>query len=165
MVRSSDDEAEAAAAAAAISTLQPQPQQQLQAGTNGVTFEMGSDDRLVMVVQQHGAVEPQRLQVTGLRLRHEEAGQMYQGRCSSSVSGGAARVGGCATCNSTLDLLTTGGSHTIELASESDWAGLLVGLNAMLLLLEQESPEDAEKLGSMPMSQVAWSMAVAGMDS
>jgi hypothetical protein len=81
MVRSSDDEAEAAAAAAAISTLQPQPQQQLQAGTNGVTFEMGSDDRLVMVVQQHGAVEPQRLQVTGLRLRHEEAGQMYQGRC------------------------------------------------------------------------------------
>jgi hypothetical protein len=35
----------------------------------------------------------------------------------------------------------------------------------MLLLLEQESPEDAEKLGSMPMSQVAWSMAVAGMDS
>jgi hypothetical protein len=63
-----------------------------------------------------------------------------------------------------LDLLTTGGAHTIELASESDWAGLVVGLNAMLLLLEQEGPEAVQQMGAITMSQAAWSKAVTGVE-
>lgn len=151
MVRTSDDEAEAAAAAAAVAAEQ-QP-----AGMDGVTFEMGSDNRLVMVVQQKGKRAPERLMVMGVRLRHgQQLPQAAPGDCADVPAAPGPHM---------LDLLTSGGSHTIELASASDWSGLVVGLNAMLLLLEQESPEAAARLGSLPMGQVAWSKAIACVDS
>lgn len=179
MVRSSDDEAEAAAVVAAAAAAvapdtqqqhqQQQQQQQPQPGANGVTFEMGSDNRLVMVVQQQGMAAPRRLQVTGARLKPLKAAQQQQPQDGISSSGIAETPAdgtlAAASGMSTLDLLTTGGSHTIELASESDWAGLVVGLNAMLLLLEANSPEAAEQLGAMCMSQVVWSKAVIYSDS
>lgn len=155
MVRTSDDEAEAAAAAATSAAAVDAEQQP--AGVDGVTFEMGSDNRLVMVVQQKGKRAPERLMVMGVRLRHGQ--QLPQ-----AAPGDCADVPG-ASGPHTLDLLTSGGSHTIELASASDWSGLVVGLNAMLLLLEQESPEAAARLGSLPMGQVAWSRAIACVDS
>ncbi len=148
---------------------------------DGVTFEMGGDNRLVMVVRQPGAAAPQKLAVTGVRLRqlqqqHSQGGAQ-QGLLSSNraTAGGEGSNGGSASMASSeggvtghhtpaLDLLTTGGAHTIELATESDWAGLVVGLNAMLLLLEQEGPEAVQRVGAMPMSQAAWSKAVSGVD-
>lgn len=157
MVRTSDDEAEAAAAAAAAAAVDVEQQQQQAAGVDGVTFEMGSDNRLVMVVQQQGKRAPERLMVMGVRLRHgQQLPQAAPGDCADVPA---------APGPHTLDLLTSGGSHTIELASASDWSGLVVGLNAMLLLLEQESPEAAARLGSLPMGQVAWSRAIACVDS
>lgn len=165
---------------------QPQHQQPEAAGPlAGVSFEMGSDNRLVMVIRQQqgdgGKVdEPQRLHVTGVRLWHAELAARHvdgmsaiQASSTGASAGGssAAAVAGAAgiedSSTRSLDLVTTGGCHTIELATEEDLAGLIVGLNAMLLLHEQQGggggAEAAEALGQMPMRQVPWSRAVRGM--
>jgi hypothetical protein len=159
MARSSDG-SEGAGGSPGQQQQAPQQQQEVEQGASadGVTFQMGADNRLVMVIQQPGTAGPQRLQVTGIRL-HPEAG-VAAGHGNAAASGGAEAAGSSAHV---LDLITDGGSHTIELASESDWAGLVVGLNSMLLLLEQQEPQVVEQLGAIPMGQVAWSTAVLGL--
>jgi hypothetical protein len=150
MARSSDGSEEGGTVGSPGGQQQQEQQQQQQvaeqdANADGVTFQMGADNRLVMIIQQAGTAGPQRLQVTGIRL-HLNAEQ-----------------GGGSSASHVLDLITDGGTHTIELASESDWAGLVVGLNSMLLLLEQQEPQEVERLGAVPMAQVAWSTAVLGL--
>ena len=110
MVRTSDDEAEEeAAAAAAVDAEQQQQQQQQQqpAGVDGVSFEeMGSDNRLVMVVQQQGKRAPERLMVLGVRLRHgQQLPQAAPGDCADVPA---------APGPHTLDLLTSGGSPRLN---------------------------------------------------
>jgi hypothetical protein len=140
----------------------------------GVVFAVGADNRLEMVLLEppggSGAVK--RLLVTGMHLTQCPYGS--GSHSSSNSNGGAMAAGGLAgaACGASaagggaapkLDLVTTGGAHTIELACEKDWAGLVVGLNALLLLLEQEGPEAAQRLEVMPLRQVAWAGAVTGV--
>jgi hypothetical protein len=177
MVRSSDEGGEgeampASPSAAAVKEQLNQQQQQVpqqEAGVDGVTFEMGGDNRLVMVVRQPGgaATAPQKLAVTGMRLRpvaSSQPGARSAGGEGAAAAGSTEGIAMVESSSCALDLLTTGGAHTIELASESDWAGLVVGLNAMLLLLEQEGPEAVQQMGAITMSQAAWSKAVTGVE-
>ena len=179
MVRSSDEGGEgeampASPSAAAVKEQLNQQQQQQQvpqqeAGVDGVTFEMGGDNRLVMVVRQPGgaATAPQKLAVTGMRLRpvrSSQPGARSAGGEGAAAAGSTVGIAMVESSSCALDLLTTGGAHTIELASESDWAGLVVGLNGMLLLLEQEGPEAVQQMGAITMSQAAWSKAVTGVE-
>jgi hypothetical protein len=118
-------------------------------GGSGVAFQMDAACRLLMVVQP-GSASCEQLQVIGVAL---------------PAAGGS---GGDAVSSSsrqhTLELLTgDGGRHEIELGSVLDWAELLAGLNAMLLLLEQETPEAAAHLGGLVMAQLSWSKAVQGV--
>lgn len=135
---------------------QQQQQQQLTPKQDGVQFEMDSDNQLVMVLPKHltgedgvgGGASVQKYTVTGVAL---PAG----GTAADAAQQGAA-VGGY-----TVELVTCAGRHRIELASSRDWAGLLAGLNAMLLLREQSG--DAEKLGATAIADTIWSASVEGV--
>jgi hypothetical protein len=139
--------------------------QQQQQQREGVHFEMDSSSQLVMVVPQSLAADPQdalpgqqqqaqqggsaagvhKYTVTGVALPSDEG-------CQAGVSGSGSHC---------LELITSAGRHRIELASARDFAGLLAGLNAMLLLKEAGG-DVAEKLGVLPIEDTAWAGAVEG---
>jgi hypothetical protein len=143
--------------------LQQQQQQQQQRQQEGVHFEMDDSSQLVMVVPQSLAMGPQegmqgqqqqqqlggcgvhKCTVTGVALPADEG-------CQPGVSSSGAHC---------LELITSAGRHRIELASKRDFAGLLAGLNAMLLLKEAGA-DAAEKLGALPIEDTAWAGGVEG---
>lgn len=137
-------------------------QQQQQRLREGVHFEMDSSSQLVMVVPGSLAMDPQQ----GLEVQQQQQ-QLGGGVHKYTVTGVALPTGeGCqpgvaSSGSHCLELITSAGRHRIELASKQDFAGLLAGLNAMLLLKEAGS-DAAEKLGALPIEETAWAGAVEG---
>jgi hypothetical protein len=108
----------------------------------------------------------------------------------SSSSGGGSRVcekqavvgvrlpGGKWTAGGSVGLVTANGDvHPMELVGERDWGGLLVGLNAMLLLAETAEEEGLAghgsgaqleqvlgMLGEQRVQDMPWSAAVMGLE-
>ncbi|WIA08827.1 hypothetical protein OEZ85_008249 [Tetradesmus obliquus] len=138
-------------------------QQQQQRLREGVHFQMDSSSQLVMVVPGSLAMDPQQ----GLELQQQQQQQLGGGVHKYTVTGVALPAGeGCqpgvaSSGSHCLELITSAGRHRIELASKQDFAGLLAGLNAMLLLKEAGS-DAAEKLGALPIEETAWAGAVEG---
>jgi hypothetical protein len=139
--------------------------QQQKGQQEGVHFEMDSSSQLVMVVPQSLAMGPQQ----GLegQQQQQQQQQLGGGVDKYTVTGVAlpadegCQPGVSSSGSHCLELITSAGRHCIELASKRDFAGLLAGLNAMLLL--KEAGGDAtEKLGALPIEETAWAGAVEG---
>jgi hypothetical protein len=140
-------------------------QQQQQQQREGVHFEMDSCSQLVMVVPQSLASDPQ--DVLPGQQQQAQQGEGAAGVHRYTVTGVAlpsdagCQAGVTGSGSHCLELITSAGRHRIELASERDFAGLLAGLNAMLLLKEAGG-DTAEKLGVLPIEDTAWAGAVEG---
>jgi hypothetical protein len=141
-------------------------QQQQQQQREGVHFEMDSCSQLVMVVPQSLASDPQDV-LPGQQQQQTQQGDGAAGVHKYTVTGVAlpsdagCQAGVTGSGSHCLELITSAGRHRIELASERDFAGLLAGLNAMLLLKEAGG-DAAEKLGVLPIEDTAWAGAVEG---
>lgn len=129
-----------------------QQKHNLEQSQDGVQFAM-DEGQLVLVVPKHLALsgtadtaDACRYTVTGVSLL-----------CDKGAESSGSR---------SLELLTCAGRHRVELATERDWAGLLAGLNAMLLLREAQSSGTVNKvaLEGVPLSDLAWSSAVEGVE-
>jgi hypothetical protein len=136
--------------------------QQQQQQHEGVHFEMDSCSQLVMVVPQSLASDPQDVLPSQQQMQQGAAGvHKYTVTGVALPSDAGCQAGVTGSGSHCLELITSAGRHRIELASERDFAGLLAGLNAMLLLKEAGG-DAAEKLGVLPIEDTAWAGAVEG---